>query len=145
MAATTTESIQASREAVVKAHIEAEARETRCRRDVSRHSFTHGTRSPHFLQLLTVRPRFTDLSAPSCQHSRDFYLHVIELHHAEKAVIVEARFGGTQRGVWAGIEPTGKPMEVQVVLMFMFEGSELVCEKVYFDHATILRQLGVMN
>ena len=75
----------------------------------------------------------------------DFYLHVIELYHAEKAVIVEARFGGTQRGVWAGIEATGKSMEVQGVLMFMFESNQLVCEKVYFDHATILRQLGVIN
>jgi hypothetical protein len=28
-------------------------------------------------------------------------------------------------------------MEVQAVLIFLFEGSDLVCEKVYFDHATI--------
>ena len=66
----------------------------------------------------------------------DFYVHTTALHHAEKAVIVEARFGGTQRGVWAGIEPAGKRMEVQCVLIFVFEGSNLVCERVYFDHGT---------
>jgi hypothetical protein len=29
--------------------------------------------------------------------------------------------------------------------MFMFEGADLVCEKVYFDHATVLRQLGALG
>jgi len=33
-------------------------------------------------------------------------------------------------------------MEVQAACIFVFEGDLLVCEKVYFDHATVLRQLG---
>lgn len=74
----------------------------------------------------------------------DFYLHQEMLHHAENAVIVECRFGGTQLGMWAGIPPTGKRAEVQGVLIFVFEGDDLVCEKVYFDHATMLRQLGAL-
>lgn len=57
------------------------------------------------------------------------------------AVIVECTFGGTHRGPWAGIPATGKPMEVQSALIFVFEGDRLICEKVYFDHATILNQL----
>ncbi len=32
-------------------------------------------------------------------------------------------------------------MQVQAVCIFVFEGADLVCEKVYFDHATVLRQL----
>ena len=36
-------------------------------------------------------------------------------------------------------------MEVQSVLIFVFEGDNLVCEKVYFDHATTLRQLGAID
>ena len=75
----------------------------------------------------------------------DFYLHRLGLHHADDAVIVEARFGGTHRGNWAGIEPTGKSMEVQSALIFVFEGEDLVCEKVYFDHATVLRQIGAIS
>ena len=66
----------------------------------------------------------------------DFYVHPTVLHHAEDAVIVECKFGGTQRGVWAGIEPAGKRMEVQCVLIFVFEGANLVCEKVYFPLAS---------
>jgi predicted ester cyclase len=66
-------------------------------------------------------------------------------HHADNAVIVECVFGGTQKGVWAGIAPTGRSMEVAAALVFQFEGDGLVGEKVYFDHATVLRQLGVGN
>ena len=72
----------------------------------------------------------------------DFWLQRLALYHADDAVIIEVKFGGTHRGVWAGIAPSGKRMEVQSVCIFVFEGDALVCEKVYFDHATILRQLG---
>jgi predicted ester cyclase len=71
----------------------------------------------------------------------DFWLKTLALYHADEAVIVECKFGGTHRGPWAGIAPTGKQMEVQSALMFLFEQEKLVCEKVYFDHATILSQL----
>jgi predicted ester cyclase len=72
----------------------------------------------------------------------DFWLERLATHHSEDAVIVECKFGGTHHGPWAGLAPTEKPMEVQAVCIFVFEGEDLVCEKVYFDHATILRQLG---
>jgi predicted ester cyclase len=72
----------------------------------------------------------------------DFWLEKTALYHSDEAVIVECRFGGTNRGPWAGIAASGNRMEVQSVLIFLFEGENLVCEKVYFDHATILRQLG---
>jgi predicted ester cyclase len=74
----------------------------------------------------------------------DFWLNKHALHHADDAVIVEVTFGGTHRGNWAGIEGTGKKMEVQSVLIFVFDGEDLTCEKVYFDHATILRQIGAI-
>jgi predicted ester cyclase len=75
----------------------------------------------------------------------DFWLKQTALHHADDAVIVECRFGGTHRGVWAGIAPTGNQMEVQSACIFVFEDDKLVCEKVFFDHATVLRQLGALS
>lgn len=139
-----TKDIRAHREAIVKAHIEAEA----VHHDVAATlaTFRHpryevpalaatadGSEAVHGLitALLSAFP--------------DFYLHPIRLHHADEAVIVEATFGGTQRAVWAGLEPTAKRMQVDGVLIFVFEGGDLVCEKVYFDHATILRQLGTLG
>src|SRR5947208_3860310 len=49
---------------------------------------------------------------------------------------VRVRRNSTWRVGW--YPPTGRAMEVQGILVFLFEGGELVCEKVYFDHASIL-------
>jgi hypothetical protein len=51
---------------------------------------------------------------------------------------------GTQRGGWAGVPATGRPIDVRVACVFHFEGERLVCERIYFDFATVLRQLGVL-
>src|SRR5262245_26961530 len=72
----------------------------------------------------------------------DFHAEILSLHHADSAVIVEVRMTGTQQGPWAGITPTGRSMDVRVACIFEFEDDGLVCEKVYFDFATLLRQLG---
>jgi predicted ester cyclase len=49
---------------------------------------------------------------------------------------------GTHHGPWAGMEPTGKAMDVPLCCIFDFEGEGLVCERVYFDFAMLQRQLG---
>ena len=72
----------------------------------------------------------------------DFWVEKLWLHHADDAVIVECKFGGTHGGPWAGIEATGRRMEVKAACIFVFEEDKLICEKVYFDHATVLAQLG---
>ncbi len=138
--ATATSSIRSRREAIVNAHIEAEA----IKHDVAATVATF--RRPRYevpaLGVIADGPEAVGgLVSGLMAAFPDFYLHQISTHHADDAVIVETRFGGTQRGVWAGLEPTGKQMEVQAVLIFVFEGDELVCEKVYFDHATVLSQL----
>ena len=69
----------------------------------------------------------------------DFYIKKTAVHHA--AVIVECRLGGTQRGEWAGIKPDGKKMEVPAALFFLFDDEGLICERAYFDEATVARQL----
>ena len=66
---------------------------------------------------------------------------LIALHHADDAVIVEFWLKGTHRGPLMGIEPTGKAFECRMTAYFFFDGPGIVCERVYFDSATILRQL----
>ena len=67
----------------------------------------------------------------------DFHIKKTAVHHADDAVIVECRFGGTQRAVWAGIQPSGKQLDVSAALIFLFDGEGLVCERAYFDAATV--------
>ena len=66
---------------------------------------------------------------------------LIALHHADDAVIVEFWLLGTHKGPLMGIEPTGRAFRCRMTAFFLFAGADLVCERVYFDSATILRQL----
>src|SRR5215470_10697994 len=66
---------------------------------------------------------------------------LISLRHADDAVVVEFFLLGTYKGPLAGIEPTGKAFKCRMTAIYLFDGAGLQCERVYFDAATILRQL----
>jgi steroid delta-isomerase-like uncharacterized protein len=66
---------------------------------------------------------------------------IIKLRHTEDAVVVEFDLLGTQRGPLNGLPPTNQAFRCRMAAFFVFEGDTLVCERVYFDSLTILRQL----
>jgi steroid delta-isomerase-like uncharacterized protein len=68
---------------------------------------------------------------------------VLAMHHADDAVIVEFDLLGTHRGPLRGIPPTGREFRCRMAAVFLFEDDLIVCERVYFDSATILRELGI--
>jgi len=70
---------------------------------------------------------------------------LIAMHHADDALIVEFDLEGSHRGSYRGLPPTGRAFTCRTVAIFEFEGEGIVCERVYFDSATILRQLGVAH
>ena len=66
---------------------------------------------------------------------------LIALHHADDAVIAEFWLLGTHEGPLGALPPTGRTFKCRMTAFFLFEGEGLVCERVYFDSGTILRQL----
>jgi steroid delta-isomerase-like uncharacterized protein len=68
---------------------------------------------------------------------------LIALHHAEDAVIVEFFLLGTHLGPLRSLPATGRAFRTQMTSFFIFDGDRLVCERAYFDQASILRQLGL--
>ena len=72
---------------------------------------------------------------------------LIELHHADDAIVVEFDLEGTHLGSFRGLPPTGRPFKCRTLAIFAFEAGtdRIVCERVYFDTATILRQLGIAH
>ena len=68
---------------------------------------------------------------------------LIALHHADDAVIVEANLYGTHEGPFRGLPPTGRRFALRFCALFVFDEDGLVCERVYFDSGTVLRQLGI--
>jgi steroid delta-isomerase-like uncharacterized protein len=70
---------------------------------------------------------------------------LIALHHADDAVIAEFWLRGTHQGSFRGLPATGRSFECRMTAFFLFEDDRLVCERVYFDVGTIMRQLGVAH
>jgi steroid delta-isomerase-like uncharacterized protein len=70
---------------------------------------------------------------------------LIALHHADDAVIVEFDVLGTHLGRLRALPPTGRSFRSRMTAYFLFEGDRLVCERVYFDQLTIMRQLGLAH
>ena len=66
---------------------------------------------------------------------------MISLRHADDAVIVEFWLLGTHKGSLLGLAPTGRSFRCRMTAFFLFDDTGLICERVYFDSATILRQL----
>src|SRR6185437_10837889 len=44
-----------------------------------------------------------------------------------------------------GVPPTGRKVEVPMVVVVQFEGSKIVCERIYWDQASVLVQLGLLD
>jgi steroid delta-isomerase-like uncharacterized protein len=68
---------------------------------------------------------------------------LLALHHSDDAVLVEAVVRGTHKGPLRNLPPTGREFELPILSIFVFEGDRLICERVYFDQNTLLRQLGI--
>ena len=70
---------------------------------------------------------------------------LIALHHTDAGVIAEFELFGTHLGPLRSLPATGRAFRCRMAAFFIFEGERIVCERVYFDQSTILRQLGVAH
>ncbi len=75
----------------------------------------------------------------------DFEFVVSRVSPATDVVVVEGRFTGTQLGLWRGLPPTGRRVDLPMCLVFEFEGEAMTAERLYFDIGTALNQLGVAD
>ena len=73
----------------------------------------------------------------------DFHAEAVSIHHGDDIVYVDTLISGTHEGTWAGVPATGRRMSVRCGCIFHFEEDRLVKETVFFDHATLLAQIGV--
>lgn len=142
MAGSAPTTLEARRELTVRAHIEAENQH-----DVASTVATFARPQYNVVPFGAVtdgQEAVTDLLSSLFVGFPDFHVELETLHHAARAVIVEVRLMGTHLGPWAGLDPTRRTIDVPACAIFDFEGDSLLCERVYFDFATMLRQLGAM-
>jgi steroid delta-isomerase-like uncharacterized protein len=63
-------------------------------------------------------------------------------HITDDAVIVEFDLLGTNTGEFYGLPPTGKAFRVPVIAVFSFDGDRITNERIYFDSASLVSQIG---
>jgi hypothetical protein len=67
-------------------------------------------------------------------------------HASTTAVVLEVVIQGQHLGSWRGLPPTGALIELPLCGIFTFDHDErLAGERIYYDRATLLRQLGVFH
>lgn len=118
---------RARRETVVREHM---ASENEQRFDDTMATFTH----PRY-ELIATGDVYdgTDAVAEYYRASRarvpDQRNELIALHHTDDAVVVEFWLRGTPKGM--------SPFGIRMVAFFFFEGDGIVCERVYWDRASV--------
>src|SRR5262249_53569299 len=56
------------------------------------------------------------------------------------------RFTHSKQMNWflPGVPPTGKAIDIPLIVVVQFRGDKLACERIYWDQATVLRQVGLL-
>jgi steroid delta-isomerase-like uncharacterized protein len=96
----------------------------------------------HYAGLDGVRAYYTALLSAL----PDLHIEVHKRHASDDAIILEAVISGQHLGPWRGLPPTGRRVEFPLCGIFAFDAADrLAGEKIYYDRATVLRQLGVFH
>jgi steroid delta-isomerase-like uncharacterized protein len=96
----------------------------------------------HFIGRDNVRNYYTGLLAAM----PDLHIEMLQRYACEDAVVVEVIISGHHLGAWRGLPPTGRLISFPLCGIFIFDDDDrLAGEKIYYDRATVLRQLGVFH
>jgi steroid delta-isomerase-like uncharacterized protein len=76
----------------------------------------------------------------------DLHVEVKKRHVSADAIVLEVLVTGTHRGPWRGLPATFRHLELPLCAVFTFdENDRMLGERIYYDRATVLRQLGVLS
>jgi steroid delta-isomerase-like uncharacterized protein len=133
--------LQSARDAVIREHMDSE---NRLDFDATIATFDH----PRYEligtgQVFDGEEEVRGYYAASRAAFPDQRNEIHSLRHADDAIVVEFDLLGTHLGAFAGFAPTGKTFRCRMAAVFEFDGDRITCERIYFDSATILRQLGL--
>jgi steroid delta-isomerase-like uncharacterized protein len=92
--------------------------------------------------LAGVRSYYTELM----RALPDLVVDVQRRHIASDCIILEVMIRGTHLGAWRGLPATGRRLDFPLCGVYTFSDDDrLAGERIYYDRATVLRQLGVFR
>ena len=80
--------------------------------------------------------RTTRTAFPAQRHDN------VRFHAADDVTVAEFDLLGTNLGEFYGLPPTGRAFRVPVIAVFFFDGDRIVNERIYFDAASLVNQIG---
>jgi steroid delta-isomerase-like uncharacterized protein len=80
--------------------------------------------------------RTTRTAFPDQRHDK------VRFHSSDDSVVAEFDLLGTNLGEFYGFPPTGKEFRVPVIAVFFFDEDRITNERIYFDAASLLGQIG---
>jgi steroid delta-isomerase-like uncharacterized protein len=76
----------------------------------------------------------------------DLVIDVLRRHVSEDGIVLEVAIRGTHLGAWRGLPATGRRVDFPLCGVYTFDADDrLAGERIYYDRATVLRQLGVFR
>jgi steroid delta-isomerase-like uncharacterized protein len=98
--------------------------------------------SAHYVGRDGVRAFYSEL----LRALPDLRINVLRRHATSDAVVLEVVIRGQHLGFWHGLPATGRHVEFPLCGIFTFDnGDRLAGERIYYDRATVLRQLGIFH
>jgi steroid delta-isomerase-like uncharacterized protein len=76
----------------------------------------------------------------------DLEIEVVRRHVTDDAIVLEVRIRGTHLGEWRSLPATGRRVDIPLCGVYTFDANDrLAGEKIYYDRATVLRQIGMFH
>jgi steroid delta-isomerase-like uncharacterized protein len=76
----------------------------------------------------------------------DLNIETLRRHATDEVIVLEVIIRGTHLGPWRGLPATGARVEISLCGLYTFDDKDrLAGERIYYDRATVLRQLGVFH
>ena len=76
----------------------------------------------------------------------DLSIEIVRRHVAAETIMLEVVIRGTHLGAWRGLPATGRHIDLPLCGIYTFDSDDrLAGEKIYYDRATVLRQMGVFH
>ncbi|HYU52308.1 MAG TPA: ester cyclase, partial [Gemmatimonadaceae bacterium] len=76
----------------------------------------------------------------------DLVIDIKRRHASTDCIVLEVTISGTHSGAWRGLPATGRRVEFPLCGVYTFDaGNRIAGERIYYDRATVLRQLGIFR